>query len=93
MSLAQMKQYNTFGCVRKIKYFNLHLGSSAGLELVSPTYCKTLATAVKSICLNNQPRRNKNSWGVIKLPTNCIALPWPKYAESRAKRGRLKTQW
>ena len=26
---------------------------------------------------------------MIKLPANHIVLPWPRYAESKAKKGRL----
>ena len=62
------------------------------LESESPASCKTPATSIDSIHQNNQPRRNKKSWKKIKLQTNCIMFPWPRYAKSRAKRGRLGTK-
>ena len=63
------------------------------LESASPASCKTPATLLDSICPNTQPgKKNKESRNEIQLPTNCIGLPWPKYAEPKAKRGRLGSQ-
>ena len=60
------------------------------LVSASPASCKTPATSIDSICPNNHLRRNKNSWKKIKLPTNCIVLPWPTYTEPSPKRGSDK---
>ena len=62
------------------------------LESASPASCKIPATFIDSICPNNQPGKNKESRNEIQLPTNCIGLPWPTYAEPKAKRGRLGSQ-
>ena len=62
------------------------------LESVSPASCKTPATFIDSIRPDKQPEKNKNHRDEIQLLTNCIILPWSKYTERRAKRGRLGTQ-
>ena len=76
---------------RMMKYSTYIWDLAGALELESPASCKTPATFIDSIHQNNQPRRNKNR-KKIKLLTNCIMFPWPWYAKSMAKRGRLGTQ-
>ena len=71
------------------------------------TYTWNLAWKLKSASLppaRHQPpsliptaqtiihEKAKQSRNEVQLPTNHIVLPWPKYAEHRAKRGKLGTQ-
>ena len=61
------------------------------LRSAFPASCKTAATFIDSIHQNNQPGKSKESRNEIRLPTNCVALPWSIYAKPKARRGRLGT--
>ena len=81
-----MRQSNKCGSGKNGEIINLHLRSVAG-----PSVSILQDTSHIYWFQNNQPGKNKECRNETQFPTNRIILPWPKYSEPRAKRGRLWT--
>ena len=90
ITLGKIRQSNRCESVKNYSTYSWDLVWALGSA--SSASCNTPATSTDSISPNNQPRRNKKSPKKIKLPANCISLPWPTYTEPRANRDRLGTQ-
>ena len=88
--LVQMRQSNKCGNVKNDEILTLGIWcgplSQHPLPPARPQP-HLLIPSAQTIGQKSKEPRNAN-----ELPANHIILPWPMYAESRAKQGRLETQ-
>ena len=67
-----MRRSNKCGSIRNDQIFDLHLGSGAACESVSPAFCKTPTTFIDPIPLNSSTLSNR-----LELEKSLIKLSNP----------------